>query len=195
MYKTWGEIKNETLNLGFEKMKAYDKNKQSFIDAYNFAQTLIASTIGGIIKKIDIVCNKSDFPKVFDLAEITDDFLSLSQTYVINKNTNGRLDNITFTDNRFLTVPKEFVGVISVSYYATPTKITISSDENTPCLLPYKWANLMPYLMANRLFLDDDAGKAGYYWNLFEDMKNSILSQENTPIVTVNSDMESRWDF
>ena len=31
MYKTWGEIRKETLALGFEKVKAYEKNKQSYI--------------------------------------------------------------------------------------------------------------------------------------------------------------------
>ncbi len=195
MTKTWGEIKNETINLGFEKIKVYDKNKQSFIDAYNFAQNLIASTIGGIIKKLDIVCNKSNLPKVFDITDITDDFLSMAQTYAINKNTGERLNNITFTDNRLLTVPKEFDGVITIYYYGVPSKITVSSDNSTPCDLPYKWANLMPYLMANRLFLDDDAGKAGYYWNLFDDMKNSILAQENSPIVTIHNEIESGWNF
>ena len=56
MYKTWGEIRKETLALGFEKVKAYEKNKQSYIDAYNWAVNYLNNTISPVtdIIKLDI---------------------------------------------------------------------------------------------------------------------------------------------
>ena len=60
-----------------------------------------------------------------------------------------------------------------------------SASCSMECQLPAQWANILPYLMANRLFLDDDAAKASYYWNLYTDMRDEILHRENRPQVSV----------
>ena len=178
MNKSWGEIRNETLNLGFEKIKAYDKNKTSYIEAYNWAQNLIASTVGGIIRTFET----SDTMVAVNMFE--SEFLSLSRMGIRDKNTNEKIDKAAFMDNRFIILPKGADAVIY--YHAAPEKLTEFSSDDTVCQLPYKWANLMPYLMANRLYLDDDATKAGYYWNLYDDMKNQIIAQENIPTAVIN---------
>ena len=183
MNKSWGEIRSETLNLGFEKIKAYDKNKSAYIQAYNWAQNLISSTVGGIIRTYEFDGG------ILDVTSLENEFLALSQMGIRDKNTNRRVDEAAFLDNRFIVSPQ---GVKTVVYfYSTPDEIDEYSPDNTVCPLPYKWANLMPYLMANRLFLDDDAAKSGYYWNLYEDMKNQILSQENLPVATINSEYKA----
>ena len=189
MQKTWGEIKNETLNLGFEKSNVYAKNKESFIGAYNWAQNYIAVVTGSVIGTLDLEKKACKLPVMRDLSELAEEdgktFLSVADNGIIDKATGKKLNDIQLRNNRYLIMPAEHDGDITVWYVHSPEPITSSSADNTVCELPYKWATLMPYYMANRLFMDDDAGKAGYYWNLAEDMRREIAAQENSLSVTV----------
>ena len=45
MYKTWGEIKSEIINLGFEQSNAYAENPKSCIEAVNRAMTIVAAFV------------------------------------------------------------------------------------------------------------------------------------------------------
>lgn len=186
--KTWKEIRTETLNLGFEKVKAYDKNRQAYVDAYNWAQGLIASTIGGVIAKIGVGCSGENHNHIFDLQEMArgngEEFITIAQAGVTDIK-NNRIDGWTLTDGRFFTMPDGFKGHRIINVLVMPRAITIASADNVQCQLPDKWANIMPYLMANRLYLDDDAAKASYYWNLYTDMRNEILGKENMAQVAV----------
>ncbi len=185
--KTWKEIRTETLNLGFEKIKAYEKNKQAYVEAYNWAQGVIASTIGGVISQLAVGCS-GNHRHIFDLQEMArgngDEFIALARTGVTDIK-NNVLSGWKLTDNRFLMLPEGFEGTAVVNILVMPSDISETSGEDTECPLPVKWANIMPYLMANRLFLDDDASKAGYYWNLYMDMRNEILARENAPQLAV----------
>lgn len=192
MKKTWGEIRSETLNLGFEKVEAYDKNRQAYIQAYNWAQNLIASTVGKITKQLIIKVDKNSISHLFDLSSLAteqgEEYFSVADTGIVDSVTGEALDNYRLSDNRFLVVPACYDGLLIVHYYAAPKRIDEDSEDETECDLGYKWAVLMPYLMASRLYLDDDAAKAGFYWNFYDDMKNQILMQENKPMVSVNID-------
>ena len=185
--KTWNEIKNETLNLGFEKSKAYDKNKPAFIEAYNWAQRLMASTIGGI-HKVMSVATLNGQRVMYDLVDMArnydDEYITLSATGITDTNYQ-RIDGYIVTDNRFLLLPEDYNGVALVHYLGMPMPITVDTADDEECQLPPQWANIMPYLMANRLFLDDDAAKASYYWNLYTDMRDEILRRENKPQITI----------
>lgn len=185
--KTWKDIRTETLNLGFEKIKTYEKNKQAYVEAYNWAQAIIAGTIGGVIDKIGVGCS-GDHSHLFDLEEMArgngEEFIAIAQTGVMDVN-NNRIDGWTLTDNRFFRLPDEFEGHRTITVLVMPAKITTLSADDTECQLPAKWANIMPYLMANRLYLDDDAAKAGYYWNLYMDMRNELLAKENAGQIAV----------
>ena len=186
--KTWKDIRTETLGLGFEKTKAYDKNRQSYVDAYNWAQGLIASTIGGVIAKIGVGCSGENHNHIFDLHEmaraIGTEFIAIAQSGVTDIK-NNRIDGWTLTDGRFFTMPDGFKGHRIINVLVMPGAITTASADNVACQLPDKWANIMPYLMANRLYLDDDAAKASYYWNLYTDMRDEILNKENMAQVAV----------
>ena len=185
--RTWKDIRTATLNLGFEKINTYEKNKQAYVEAYNWAQGLIASTVGGIHKTMSVAVNKGK-KIVFDLEQMAqnydDEYISLSETGITDME-NNRVDGYRLTDNRFLALPSDFEGVALVHYLAMPQKITTATPDTTECQLPLKWINIMPYLMANRLYLDDDAAKASYYWNLYVDMRDEILKKENGPQVSV----------
>lgn len=189
MGKTWLDIRRRTLNLGFEKAKAYDKNRQSYIDAYNWAQSFIASTQGVITASLTVEKESDDFPLVRDLRALSEEngaeFSALSQCGITDLATGQRIPAALVSDNRYLHLPANFKGSAVVHYLALPKDIDSLTEDSYESPLPSKWAAIMPYLMAARLYLDDDAGKAGYYWNLFDDMKDSILARENVPLATV----------
>ena len=200
MAKTWANIRSETLNLGFEKTKAYDKNQAAYVEAYNWRQGLIASDIGGLLDTITITATSGDTKQVFDLNQIvTDngyDYVGLADIGVVDEY-GRRVESAAFTDNRILILPETADGDYRVYYFRMPEDITTASPDDTEVELPTKWANLMPYLMANRLYLDDDASKAGYYWNLYDDMRQRLLDRENMPVVTITmseSASSSAWE-
>lgn len=192
MAKTWKEIRNMTLALGFEKTKAFEKNRQAYTDAYNWRQSLIAATVGGVLEKIPVEKGTTDLHKA--AADINCRFIAVAQTGLVNKK--GERQNCWhITDNRFFTLEKDTDGPLWLTVTVLPKPITSESDDDTPCQLPEKWRNIMPYLMANRLYLDDDAAKAGYYWNLYTDMRNEMLAAENPVAATVNPgiDIDRGW--
>lgn len=185
--KTWKEIRTETINLGFEKIKSYEKNKQAYVDAYNWRQALIASTIGGVLDQIG-VSGYGGNRFLFDLEELAqandNEFIGIAQTGVVDMDGNV-VDGWKLTDNRFLRLPEGYSGHRIVNALVMPAKINTAAEDGTLCQLPAKWANIMPYLMANRLYLDDDASKAGYYWNLYTDMRDEILAKEKQPRMSI----------
>lgn len=200
--KTWAEVRNETINLGFEKIKAYEKNKSSYIEAYNWRQNFIASTYDNIFLKIELEKEDNDTNEVFDIKEMAEmygnEFAGISPSGVVDEN-NNVVSGISFTSGRLLNVSPTFSGAFTVYAKVLPKKLTVESEDTTKVEISDKWRNLMPYLMANRLFLDDNASTAGYYWNLFEDMKNQILANEYNPVSAVVVDGvdidNNRWWF
>lgn len=194
--KTWKDIRTQALNLGFEKTKTYEKNKQSYIDAYNWANGLIAATIGGVLGKIGIGCD-GNHRHIFDLHQLAQakgwEFIAMAQSGVMDTK-NNTVSGWALADNRYLTMPPHYKGYAVVNVLVMPAPLTASHSDDTLCPLPAKWVNLLPYLMANRLYLDDDAAKAGYYWNLYTDMRDEMLKKENTPHIAVNGGADiDRW--
>ena len=51
MKKTWGAVKSECLNLGFERARAYQKNPNIFIESVNRAMVRVASYVKPILGK------------------------------------------------------------------------------------------------------------------------------------------------
>ena len=198
MGKTWLDIRTRTLNLGFEKSKAYDKNRQSYIDAYNWAQSFIAATQGVVTARLTVEKENDDFPLVADLhalaKEAGEEFSALAQTGITDAATGQRIPAALVSDNRYLHLPANFKGRAVVNFLSLPREIDIMTADSYESPLPAKWAAIMPYLMASRLYLDDDRGKAGYYWNLFDDMKDSILARESVPLATVTVTEEGGYE-
>ncbi len=196
MKKTWGEIRKEVAGLGFQPANGTDIDKDAFVRAYNWAQSLIASTIGGVVDKVGVGCY-GPHRHTFDIENLVtaknQHFIGLAQAGVTD--TDGRkIDGWSFTDNRFLTLPAGFSGYGVVNVLVLPEKFTLSTEDSAPCPLAEKWANILPYLMAHRLYLDEDATRASYYWNLYTDMRNEILSKENQPLVSVTGGIDiDRW--
>ena len=198
MTKSWETIRKEVLALGFEPAANYEKQKEAFVSAYNWAQNHIASVVGCLLGEITIDKTKGENPQVYDLHALAEEklgcgFMALAQTGVINATTMQPVDCARITDNRFLTLPADYTGSVKVYFIRTPQPIYAATAADTLCELPYKWAMVLPYYMANRLFLEDDAAKASYYCNLAEDMKNDILAKENQQAVTVTGGENDGW--
>lgn len=200
MKKTWGEIRKEALNLGFEPMNNYEKQKEAFARGYNWAANHIAAVTGCLVDEITINKTATDSAVVYDMEKLASEekgvsFIGFSQTGVTYAATMEKVDTARLTDNRFLTLPADCVGEIKVHFIKSPPQLYSSSPDSEECPLPYKWAMLVPYYMAHRLFLEDDAARSGYYWNLAEDMKNDMLKKENQPLLSVigGIDTEGWW--
>lgn len=195
--KTWAEIRSETVNLGFEKFKAYEKNKDTYAQAYNYAQGLIAGTTDPILEKVVLSKEDKRLDKTFDLLQICTeqgiDFAGVADVGILDGN-GARLHNTGLVGGRFLTVPEGFCGDIVIYVRRMPRPVTPDSRDDVQVEISDKWANLMPYLMANRLYMDDNPSLAGYYYNLYDEAKNQLLAAENSPVVTVVTDVaEEVW--
>lgn len=190
MGKTWGEIRLETIHLGFDKPYNYEKQKDAFIKAFNWAQNHIAVMSGTLV---DVFTENWTSPAkcvidMYDkaLAQNKGEFLHLANRGVEYADTLEKVEGIRLLDNRYLLLEKVKQGdKIAVYYCFAPKPINEITPDGYECQLPDKWAKLIPYYMANRLYLEDDTQKAGYYWNLAEDMMEHILMKEREPAVSV----------
>lgn len=195
---TWKEIRTAVLNLGFEKNKTYEKNKQAYINAYNWRQRLIASTIGGVVEQIGVGCS-GQHRHIFDLYQLRNgygmEFVAVAQTGVLDT-FNREVTGWKLTDNRFFSLPEGYEGNCIVNVLVLPADINEQTEDTNNCPLPVKWRNIMPYLMANRLYLEDDAAKRGYYWNQFVEMRDALLEKERTvkAVVTGGVDIDG-WQI
>lgn len=198
MYKNWGEIRKETLALGFEKVKAYEKNKQSYIDAYNWAVNFLNNTISPVTDILDIEVDYEKTQGEYDLNKLTqgeDEIAVFSGVYDVLDKDNERV-NYRVKNRKILVLSGELDGEkITVIYKKYVPKLTSADPDTFICPLEYKYTDLVPYLMANRLYLDDDRSKAGYYWNLYDDMKNQIQEADSDKRVNVVIIDEERGRF
>ena len=140
--KTWKEIRTETINLGFEKIKAYEKNKQAYVDAYNWAQGIIASTVGGVIDKAELNYTQGDIVDIEELAkEKGEEFVAVAQTGILDAD-KRKVNGWTLTDNRFFSLD-DFTGQLTITMLVMPKKITTGSEDTTECQLPDRWRNIL----------------------------------------------------
>lgn len=71
MYKTWGEIKSEIINLGFEQSNAYAENPKSCIEAVNRAMTIVAAFVRPLIGHYVIELEDTGAEQRFDIRALT----------------------------------------------------------------------------------------------------------------------------
>lgn len=202
MQKSWQTIKSEVINLGFEKSKVYDKNKIAFIEAFNWAQNFIAATVCPILDSIIILQSKSDaIYNRYDLENLTAQdgvnvYISLSEEKPIFSGDKQyeAVGDYRLENGKIILFKGSYDGEFRVFYKKYPKPITVETPDDYPVEIEYSYSNLLPYLMANRLWLDDDMAKAVSYWNLYEDMKNQIEQTARSSPVTAQVIYEG-WDI
>lgn len=297
-HMNWGDIKRQTINLGFTKQKDFNKNPNAFYDAANWAMRQIALNVNPIIKRYTIthraltnlIGEDAREIKVYEgtplvykannakgyyfecdgngTATISDNNGNTTVTMAGNHEfkaykglCNGSV-TITFSGGYayavrnvsaygilysnnvdgippyseyisydFKTIDPMFLGfalekpvnedglscgyrivsdykreeqsVIKLSrdeqgqflvwYKAYPTPITGDTADDYVIELPDVAADIVPYLMAYRLFLDDDIQTAIIYQNASEDLMNKLMgNNEQERMLPAFVDVEGR---
>ena len=194
MQKTWKEIRTEVIALGFEKEKSYDKYKDSFLSAFNWAMTHIATTLSPIYAEAEFVV-KENTPETGKTEENTPETGKTEEnTFVVGRiklkdicpdllrvrgfMCNGANVNLLIVnDSVYITEP----GNYTICYHKYPK--VCGGDDNYVCEIDYAYANIIAYLVAHRVWMDDDMSKSVLYWNTFEELKNQLaVSSANVTV-------------
>lgn len=125
---------------------------------------------------------------VFDLAELTDDFLAFAE---LPSDMRGRaIKGARFSGSR-LYLPESSEGVVNISYRRRPKSPTVDSlDEELD--IPTETETLLPLLTASYLWLDDDREKAEYYLNAYRE-EMAILRRYISPAAGRGYDVPNGW--
>ncbi|MBQ6929001.1 MAG: hypothetical protein IJN27_01660 [Oscillospiraceae bacterium] len=184
MQKTWKEIRNEVVNLGFEKEKTYDKYMASFLSAFNWALTYIATSISPIYAETEFTAYDTAEEFTGDGREVLVGRVALNdicpEFYRFIEVTSEDGTANVLVENGNLWTTKN--GKYTVKYYKYP-KVCGGADDYV-CEIDYAYANIIAYLVAHRVWMDDDMSKSVLYWNTFEDLKNQIAT--TNPGITVS---------
>ncbi len=96
------------------------------------------------------------------------------------------IESVTLRDGR-LYIPRDYSGLIYLTYYRMPSVIT-EDDDNAIIDISNECSALLPLLTASFMWLDDDAAKAQYYMSLYRDaianIKRFSVNQIDTAYLT-----------
>lgn len=175
--KTWGELKNEIIMLGFEKKDIYNTNGDIMLAAVNRAMVMICATVRPIKRRLQV---EQDQTTEYNMLEKTDDFMSLFLP-VKERGTDESAPSRSMMNGH---VVIEGAGAFDIYYSAKPEKITSGTSDTYILPLDADVAELLPLLASYFIWLDDDERKAVMYWNNYEDLKNQILAlgHQNKPV-------------
>lgn len=170
--KTWGEIKQEIIALGFEKDATYTKYAQIIMAATNRAMNLICATVRPIKRVLQV---KQEATTTYDLNEMVDDYMAL----FLPVKRSGTMESAPSTETTNGCVMIDGAGAFDIYYSARPAKVDVSTQDDYAFELDDDVAELLPLLASYFIWLDDDERKAVMYWNNYEDLKSQILAMEN----------------
>ena len=72
-----------------------------------------------------------------------------------------------------LIIPGEYVGAVNVPYKYHPAPLTLDDGESQ-IDIPVECEGLLALLVASYVWLDDDAAKAQYYFNMYREGMNAV---------------------
>lgn len=157
--KTWKNIRDEVVNLGFTKEKEYTKNQAAFIEAANEAIRTIAQQARPVLG-VHIIEHDGGV-KEHEMANVAA-FMDLAHPAIYK-------DNYTYSDysvkGRSIIVLNGAAGQYQVWYKRYPAPITEGTPDTAPIELDLIAADIVPYLMGYRIWLDDEPEKAVMYYN------------------------------
>ena len=168
--KTWGTLKSELLNLGFEKEAAYEKNKSRIIEASNRAIIDIAQ-YAPVVKKYTVTQTEKT---VYDLTELIPDLLfPKDEVYISDSSDVASWQRIS---GERIEIDGE--GSFDIYYAAVPTLITELTPDSEEIELSPQASNLIPLLAAFYVWIDDDAQKAYAYQNMYDSAKTALMQMQ-----------------
>lgn len=189
--KTWGNLKQAILALGFEKDSTYDRYERIIMTAVNRAMVLICTSVRPIKRVLNV--NQAQTTE-HNMVELAEDFMGL----FLPVKRAGTDRNVPSRQTVNGCVVIEGEGDFDIYYSARPKRIDVSTTDDAVIELDPDVAELIPLLAAYFIWLDDDERKAVMYWNNYEDMKNQILTMDhqNKPVTArvMNEDRRSIFD-
>lgn len=179
---TWQDIKQSLNRLMFLEAADIDDKynsieyKDAIIEAANFAIIELSKIFPALCAYDDIVQNQSaeEGYDVYDMLELTKSGDTVNFSGFSNEAPVLLLDdelgwidcpNYQILLDRYLYIKKSVAGQFKVIYKKSLTKITSNTDNGFEMELAAEVCNIMPLLIAYRVFKDDDPYKAAQYFN------------------------------
>lgn len=167
--KTWGELKNEILHLGFEKKDNYKNIENEVISAVNRSMVTICATVRPIKRRLQV---EQQHTTEYDMVSLASDFMGLFLP-VKKRGTDESATSRSMTNS---SVVIEGAGAFDIYYSAKPEKITSATPDSYVLPLDADVVELLPLLASYFIWLDDDERKAVMYWNKYDDLKMQIMA-------------------
>ncbi|GEM_PF-6812198 len=176
MQITWKDIKQSVNRLMFLDASDIDdyynsvEYKEAVIEAANFA-LIELSKIFPALKTYTITQSESDEDgyNTYDMLELVDDFAGFSDDapVLMSDDELGWVDcpDYQILLDRYLYIKKSIDGDFNIIYKKALTKITSATDNESEMELNAEVCNIMPLLIAYRVYKDDDPYKAAQYFN------------------------------
>ena len=180
---TWGELKSNLINLGFETDKAYGEKPLLFIQAVNRAMSLIVGTVRFTQKKLTVTTT-AEKEEIKVEAERLNRILSIRRA--------GESYPANYTIREYNVVRFSEPGEYDVFYSVFPQKIDEATQDAYILDMQDDLLQLVPLLAAHYIWLDDDERKAVMYWNEYDSLKQEIMMRDaSTQAVRVR--VETGW--
>lgn len=177
---TWKNIKESAYRLMFLEPREYESYDEAVIEAANYALVILTEEFP--LKAVyDIMQTAVDEEGMneYDLRQLSmqgdeETFLGFVDDAPILALCEGtgwqEAHEAQILLDRYVFLPKTAEGLYRVVYKKAPQRIDGNTAEEHALELSAAANNLMPLLMAYRVFKDDDMAKAAQYYNEFRDM-------------------------
>lgn len=97
------------------------------------------------------------------------------------------------TQGEILRLPSDFTGQAEIKYKIRPPIITEDTADEFELQLDSDAVQLLPLLMSNQVWLDDDERKAAWYWNKYEMLKDQLAKKSGTVSAVSNFLNKRGW--
>lgn len=179
------ELKRRVKSLGFEEDATMnEKNyKEIFLDALNHALMEIAQTVMGF--QIIINTNKEASNNVIEKIDLRN-FPNLSEREVFNVDEVIYSSSDNLSQNPYFRYDEPYLHLLGSDYGDMTIKVSVRPNmvkdseylsEDIKLDINKNVESLLEYLVAGRMWLDDEERKAQMYLNMYEDMKIQILEK------------------
>ena len=190
----YGQLKTELVNLGFADMDELNEFGGVVPDAINRAITEINLTVTPIIGTYQIIQDGTeDDILYYDMTELTKEngmvkFLEFADIPVkIGTDVYKKFNNFDIENDSTLVIDGNISGNFKVFYKKAHDPISLETADDQEIELPLKAHILLPLLSAYYVWLEDEKSKAVDYYNQYEKLSQSILSERIKPRMTILS--------
>lgn len=190
----YGQLKTELVNLGFADMDELKEFGGVVPDAINRAITEINLTVTPIIGTYQITQDGTeDDILYYDMTELTKEngmvkFLEFADIPVkIGTDVYRKFNNFEIENDSTLVIDGNISGNFKVFYKKAHDPISLETADDKEIELPLKAHILLPLLSAYYVWLEDEKSKAVDYYNQYEKLSQSILSERIKPRMTILS--------